>query len=139
MNKIFNVSNLEVSTINLWKIDDQTFRLIQQGTLQLLLIGSDYTLIEKSLIRVFDHLLKDEIEIKKVKIIRKATGEEWNNYYELNIKEHIDPEKIKIVDPNERSVWQYQHHLFVSETLKNELKKVAGKKLSFSIGFSHFG
>jgi hypothetical protein len=86
MNKVYEVSNLEKSEINLWKTNEDQFRIIEYGLLTPILIGLDYTLIDKTYITVFEKLLSDEIEIKPVLITRKSTSEEWNNYYEIDIK-----------------------------------------------------
>ena len=122
---IYNTSSKEVSGIKLWRIDAKTFRILQFGKFTPLMTGSDYTIVAKALLSAFDELLFEEVEVKPIRIIRKATGEQWNDFFELNIKEHIDPDKIKIVDENEQSVWQYNHHLFVSEPIKKKLEALS--------------
>lgn len=136
---IYYTSSKQSSEVNLWRVDSETFRIIEFDRLTTLMTGPDYTIVNEQLIPAFDELLKDEIEIKPIKITRGATGEEWNEFHELFIKEHIDPEKIKIANENERSVWHYKHHLFVSESLKNKLIANSDGQLEFSEGFSQFG
>jgi len=136
---IYCTSNKANSKINLWRVDNNTFRVLEYDKLTAVMTGSDYTIVNSKLVSVFDELLSDEIEIRPIKIIRKSTSEEWNGFHELIIKEHIDPEKIKITNENERSVWQYNHHLFVSKDLKNKLEIEFKNELEFSEGFSHFG
>lgn len=138
MNSFYNVLSSEVSRINLVRIDENNFRILEFDVFTPLLTGADYTLIDNSLLPAFKQLGKDEIEIKHVLIIRKATGQEWDNYCELIIHEHIDPGKIEMIDSNEKSVWQYNHHLFVSHDLMKRLKKLSKDDLIFSVGFSHF-
>jgi len=138
MNLVYNVSSSKISRINLLRIDEKNFSILEYDEFTPLLIGANYTLIDNLLIPAFKWLGKDEIEIKPVKIIRKATGQEWNNYCEIIIHEPIDPEKIEIIDSNKNSVWQYNHHLFVSDELMKRLKKLSKEELTFSVGFSHF-
>lgn len=138
MNLVYNVSSSKISRINLERIDEKNFRILEFDEFTLLLIGADYTLIDNLLIPAFKRLRKDEIEIKPVKIFRKATGQKWDNYCELIIHEHIEPEKVEIIDTNENSIWQYNHHLFVSDELMEILKKLSKDELIFSVGFSHF-
>ncbi|MEQ9165094.1 MAG: hypothetical protein RLO12_02460 [Fulvivirga sp.] len=136
---IYCASNKDLSRINLWRVDNNTFRILEYDKLTAVMTGSDYTIVNDKLVSAFNDLLSDEIEIRPIKIVRNGTGEVWNGFHELIIKEHIDTEKIKITDENERSVWQYKHHLFVSESLKNKLELEFDGELEFSEGFSHFG
>lgn len=84
---IYNVSNKENSRVNLWRSDSETFTIIQFDKFTPILIGSDYTIVNESLVSVFDELLSNEIEIKPIKIVRKSTEEQWDNFCELIIKE----------------------------------------------------
>ncbi|WP_044213121.1 hypothetical protein [Flammeovirga sp. OC4] len=136
---IYHTSNKITSSINLWRVDNNTFRILSYDKLTNLMTGSDYTIVNEKLVAAFEDLLADEIEIRPIKIVRKATGEAWDGFHVLIIKEHINPDKIKITDENERSVWQYNHHLFVSESMKNKLEFEFNAKLEFSEGFSHSG
>ncbi len=139
MNTIYSVITKKSCHLKLWRVNDTTFRVIELDNFSLIIEGSDYTLIDESLFPAFETLLSNELEYRKVKILRKATQQEWNNYYELIIKEYIDSDKIKITNSNSGNIWQYNHHIFVSDFLKNELEKIAGDKLSFSVGFSFWG
>jgi len=136
---IYNVSNRYTSGISLWRVDKTKFQITNFDKLTILITGSDYTLIRKEYSKVFETLLKEEIEISEVIIFRKATSETWDNYCELKIKNHINPNNINLADYLHESVWQYEHNLFVSSETKEELEKLAKGKLEFSENFSHFG
>ena len=135
---IYHAASKLVSGINFWKEDNQVFRVIQFGEFLPIMVGIDYTLIDNSLIKVFEALSSSELEIEPVKIFRKATNEWWNDYSELLIKEHIDPENIKYADKTKGSIWQYFQYIFVSEKLKERLESIAEDQIMFSAGFSHF-
>lgn len=135
---IYHAASKLVSGINFWKEDNQVFRVIQFGEFIPIMVGIDYTIIDNSLIKVFEALSSSELEIEPVKILRKATNEWWNGYSELLIKEHIDPENIKYADETKGSIWQYFQYIFVSEKLKERLESIAEDQIMFSAGFSHF-
>ena len=135
---IYHAASKLVSGINFWKEDNQVFRVIQFGEFIPIMVGIDYTIIDNSLIKVFEALSSSELEIEPVKIFRKATNEWWNGYSELLIKEHIDPENIKYADETKGSIWQYFQYIFVSEKLKERLESIAEDQIMFSAGFSHF-
>lgn len=73
MDQIWHVSSKTRTKLNLWKEEKNHFRIIEFGKFTALLTGSDYTLIHKSMISAFDLLLSDQLEIRPVRIYRKAT------------------------------------------------------------------
>lgn len=139
MGNAFCVSNNNWTYLNLWKTDENKFRVIQFGEFRTLLRGSDYTLIHKKCLPVFELFLKDELELIPIKIERTKGSKVWDDYYEMKIKKYITPEEIKFIDESGEQVWQYEHHLFVSEEIKNKLEQVPQNELTFSLGFSEFG
>ena len=136
---IYHTSNKEISGINLWRVDNSTFRILKYDNLTTVMTGSDYTIIHYKIVSVFVELTSKEIDIKPIKIIRLATNEDWNEFHEITIKNHVDPETIKTLNKDQNSIWQYKNHLFVSESLKNRLESKISDDLEFSVGFGNFG
>ncbi|WP_306644035.1 hypothetical protein [Sanyastnella coralliicola] len=136
---IYNIAAKTHSSINLFRLDENTFSILKYDEFALLMTGFDYTIINQQLVSVFDELMSNELEIRPIRILRRVTNEKWDEFFELIVKEHIDIDKIKIVDENERSVWQFDHHLFVSESMKNKIERKFEGEFEFSEGFSHFG
>ncbi len=138
MKDIYHVGSRDLFH-NLWRMSVDSFRIIEYRDFSVLMVGSDYTLIDESLKFAFDTLDNKEVEIKKVVVKRVSTNEEWSNYYELDIKNHINPDSIKMLSGEDGNIWQYKHSLFVSAAFKTELEKLDNKgELFFSIGFSHW-
>ena len=136
---LYHIQNNETSSISLWRENSSLFRVIEFDRFLSLLTGSDYTLIERRFLPIFDELLANEIEIKPVKIYRKLTGETWDSYAELIIKEHIIVDKNEIRFNQECNVWQYKHHLFLSESMGTRINKMSKGSLILINGFARFG
>ena len=135
---IWNVVNHETTSLNLLRTGERTFRIIQFDEPRFILTGSDYTIVDAQLVSAFELLLTDQVEINPIQILRRSTGEVWNNFIELNVKKHIDPDKIQLAKPTGEQIWQYHHELFVSSELKKKLEQLTNGELMFSEGFSYY-
>lgn len=98
MSTIWHVQSKQNSGHNLWRDQSGIYWIVQFSSFTKILVGSDYTIVHKSLLPAFDLLLSDQLEIKPVVIRRRATNEEWSDYRELIIKRRITRENIKSTD-----------------------------------------
>ncbi|MCR6637858.1 MAG: hypothetical protein NVV82_02370 [Sporocytophaga sp.] len=135
-----NVTNKNTIQIQLWRLKDNHFRILQDGEFSLLLSGPGYILIKQELLSVFKKLGNEQLRITQRKIIDQVLKIEFNDYYELTIKNSISPEIIDSIKIQGQQVWIYmEEHLFVSPELKEILASQFNNELGFSEGFSHFG
>lgn len=138
MNQIWHVSSKQISSHNLWRDEKGVFWIVMFGNFNPILTGRDYTIVHRSLLPAFDLLLSDKLEIEPIVIKRRATEQEWTDYYELIIKQHISPTNLQSIDSFGEQVWQFNHYPMVSGNLKLKLEKLKPKELSFSPGFQDF-
>jgi len=138
MSKTFYIGSNEISH-NLWRVSEDTFRIIEYNNFTPILVGSDYTIIDEVFMPAFDLLFKEEVEIFRIKIKRFSTDEIWNNYVELKIKNYINFENYEREAQTNKDIWQFKHHLIVSEKIKKELEKINNNQLCFLLGLGHWG
>jgi len=134
---IWNVSNKNHTRLRLWRDDNSTFRVIQDGDYAEILNNGSYILVAKKFAILLEQW-PDQVTFKAVKVIDYQFSTESENYIELEIKNLIDPSLVKRLDGQGYKIWKYDSNIFVSEDLKIKLTKIS-YELFFSLGFSQFG
>lgn len=133
----WSVTSSKRSSLQLWKNSDGYYQVMKYDFMGLILEGYDVLLIKEELVPFIQSLPEDEITIEKTKIIRKATNESWENYYELDVKYSINTENS---DTLLKQIVKFQNeYLFVSTAFKEKLEAHFGSYLSFSKGWTGFG
>lgn len=134
----WNISSKQFSQLLLWRLPDENFRIMQVGDLTPLITGYKYILVRHSILAPFLALSSDQVVIHPRTIINHVTGQEWNDYSELNIVHSITPTSIQAIAEDEIQIWKYAtSYLFVSPMIKNALEELTDQ-LEFSLGFSYF-
>ncbi|MBO9205427.1 MULTISPECIES: hypothetical protein [Niastella] len=135
---IWNVTNKNHTSLGLWRSNETTFTVTQDGEYSSLLTGGIYSIVDNRYKKIFRQL-PDQVTIQKIKIVDRQFQTRVTNYIELIIKNKIDIHSIHTENYNGPKVWHYNGHIFVSGELKDKLIKVGGDKLEFNQGFSRFG
>lgn len=76
--------------VSLFKLNSGDFQVSQTGNFKAMLNGPDYILIRRDIAMFISRMFPSEAIIKDVRIVRKSTNEEWNNYSEISIKKRIE-------------------------------------------------
>ncbi len=136
MIKAFYVKNKNGSSLNLWRAENRKFQIIKNGRFLDLLTGSDYILIHKKYLTIFESISSDLVEILPIKIFRKANDKTRDDYFEVKIKKQFTIDELAFFGKNEKVIWffptQYQMKLMVSESIKLELENIDKEKFIFS-------
>lgn len=136
MVKTFYVKNKNGSSLNLWRTEKRKFQIIKNGRFLDLLTGSNYILIHKKYLTIFESISSDLVENLPVKIFRKANDKSRDDYFEVKIKKQFIINELALFEKNEKVVWffptQYQLKLIVSDAIKIELENLEKEKFIFS-------
>lgn len=132
---IYNLSSAPAQP-TLWEISETEYSIHEYEEFTDLIVGQHPPIIHNDYLQVFNEISKDQLKIKPVKIIRKSTNENWNDYSALIIDKQINPENIGTLDSSGLKIWCHFTYPFISEKLKLKLKELSFNKLSFSEGFS---
>ena len=136
MVKTIYVKNKNGSSLNLWRTEKRKFQIIKNGRFLDLLTGSNYILIHKKYLTIFESISSDLVEILPVKIFRKANDKSRDDYFEVKIKKQFTIDELSLFGKNEKVVWffqtQYQLKLIVSDAIKIELENLEKEKFIFS-------
>ncbi len=136
MVKTFYVKNKNGSSLNLWRTEKRKFQIIKNGRFLDLLTGSNYILIHKKYLTIFESISSDLVENLPVKIFRKANDKSRDDYFEVKIKKQFTIDELSLFGKNEKVVWffqtQYQLKLIVSDAIKIELENLEKEKFIFS-------
>ncbi len=135
---IWHVENKSYNQIRLWRTDDSTFRVIEDGNYLPLLTNPSYTLINKKYQAIFVGL-EEKVIIRPVRLYDFILKIENLEYVELTFLNKIDLVSIYETDSEGFKAWTYNGYLFVSEDLKNKLQNTGYNEFEFNLGFSRFG
>jgi hypothetical protein len=137
--KIWCLESNKLTSLLLWRIDTDKFRVVQYDSTAALLTNVDYVLMDKKFKPTLDGLA-GQIETQDVVIYDNVRNLTWDNYFEVRILNEINPETIKQLDSKGLKIWTYGNQaVFVSEDLKTEINNIGTDEFEFSEGFSHFG
>ena len=101
MVKTFYVKNKNGSSLNLWRTEKRKFQIIKNGRFLDLLTGSNYILIHKKYLTIFESISSDLVEILPVKIFRKANDKSRDDYFEVKIKKQFTIDELSLFGKNE--------------------------------------
>jgi len=132
MGKVYFVSNEEYTTLNLWRLEKDKFRIIEFGKFNILLSGIDYVLIHKDYVEVFKEVLESKLEIIPVKIERLSTGEIFDDFYEMKIKQRFSYKRVNVSERKGDKVWGGYGSLLVSTNIKIKLEKKSKGELEIT-------
>jgi hypothetical protein len=118
-------------------MDQNNFRVSEDGNYTPLLYNEIYTLIHTKYANIFQSLI-GQVTVNSGNIHDFVLRTENRDYVELTVQNKIDLETIDQVSTTKKNVWTYNGRLFVSAELKSELENVGGCELEFSLGFSNF-
>jgi len=76
--------------VTLFKLKSGDFQVSQMGNFKAILSGADYILIRRDIAQFLGELFPNDVGVKNVEIIRKASNEKWNNYSHISIKKNIE-------------------------------------------------
>lgn len=120
--------------VQLVKLKSGDFQVTQIGIFKPILSGYDYILIPKDLAQKIKIEVLNQVEIRDVRIFRKATNEEWMDYSEITIKNEFLFEKYNSIIDSEVKIYNLMNSMiYISSSLKlllkTELTKIKNIKL----------
>lgn len=122
MVKPWNVSNKESSQLLLWRLSDENFRIMRVGDLTPFITGYQYILVHQSILAPFISLSSGQLLIHPRSIINHVTGQEWNEYSELDIVHSITPASIQNVVEDKTQIWKYDS-IYLSVCIFHDKKR----------------
>jgi hypothetical protein len=134
---IWSVQNKNCRQLRLWRIDEDSFRVTEQGEYSPLLYNATYTLINKKYALIFQDLI-GQVNVRPVLIHDFVLKTANTSYVLLTINNSIDPETIKNAGSTGQRAWTYNGYLFVSNDLKKMLNDLGQDEFEFHPGFSMF-
>ncbi|NII27032.1 hypothetical protein HB364_18220 [Pseudoflavitalea sp. X16] len=134
---IWHVENMHWAKLILWRTDEDTFRVAQDGEYNPLLTNGNYILVNKKYADIFRQL-HGQVAVREVKIVDFEFNTQNNDYVELLIANEIDPDSIKVKDSEWAKIWRCEGYVFVTGSLKEALASISNSELHFNLGFSHF-
>jgi hypothetical protein len=134
---IWHLDNKNYTTLQLWRTDKNNYLVIQDGAYKSILTNGNYILVDYKYGNIFSQL-SDHVAFHKVTIWDYHLNINTEDYIELNILNDISPASLQTIDSMGLKVWQCNGSIFVSAELKDELMKIAGNDLVFTLGFSYF-
>jgi hypothetical protein len=125
--------------VDLFRLSDGRFQLIEQGKLEPLMVGYNYVIAEKELADYFLSLDIEGISFEPTKIFDRSEGKDYSNYVKLVIGQHFDSYQIADIDlDGKRFLVMDKRYLFVSPELKSILAK-SDFSFVFTEGLTDFG
>lgn len=79
-----------VKEVGLFKLKTGDFQFTTEGDFKTILSGYDYILVKSRIANLLTENAPEHLRSRPVKIFRKATGEEWLDYSEIEIKNEIE-------------------------------------------------
>jgi len=120
----YRICNKETTSwqkeVNLFKLDDGRFQVTEWGVFKSIIYFDGCILIEKDISELLKKYVSNQIKLTNIIIFRKATNEEWRNYYELEITNEIEYENF---DSLSLQIALIYDNLYVSSNLKNLMVK----------------
>lgn len=136
--KIWCLESNKLTSLVLWRIATDKFRVVQYDSPVALLTNVDYVLMDKKFKPAIDKLA-GQVETQDVFIYDSVKNLTWDNYFELRILKEINLDTIEHQDSKGWKIWTYGNQaVFVSEDLKAEIKHIATDEFKFNDGFSRF-
>jgi len=106
------------------KLTSGEFQVTEIGTFQPILRGNDYILIPRKIAHRIKHLIPNQVNIKDIRIFRRATNQEWLDYSEIIIKkEFLVKDYSKIECQGLQAYCLMKSMLYVSPELKTKLEE----------------
>ena len=135
---IWNLTTARPTTLLLWRLTDNQFKVVQHGQPLTLLTNPDYVLLDKKYKTILDKLT-EQVTYRPVTIIDEVRQLTFDNLLELKILNEIQPGLIDKGENEGIKIWKYSdEYVFVTKDLKDEFQKVNADELEFKIGFSNF-
>jgi len=112
-----------VKEVGLVKLKSGEFQFIYEGEFKPILSGHKWILIKSNVAKILNGNAPEQVKSRPVKIFRKATGEEWLDYCELEIKNEIEYSKYSQMECKGIEVFQMMNEIiFVSPELKETIE-----------------
>jgi hypothetical protein len=135
---IWHVGSESWTRLILWQVDEQSFKVVADGTYESVLTNPFYSLIDSKYAPAFLNL-SDQVTLQAVKITDHVSKTESGRYVRLKIGNKIDTISINNQNSEGARIWEYSGEIFVSGNLKEMLTKIDPNSITFSLGFSMFG
>lgn len=108
-----------IDEVSLFKLKSGDFQFSSEGSFKAILSGPDYILIKSKIAQILIKHASEQLSCHPVKIYRRATGEEWLDYYELNIKNEIEFSEYSETECTGIQVYHMMNSIvFISPELK---------------------
>ena len=112
---IYSLPNSSLVQPTLWAISETEYSVHEYKEFTDLIVGQHAPLIHNDYLTVFNEISKDQLDIKPVSIIRKATKEIWQDYSALIAREQINQENMASLDSSSMQIWCHFTSPFVSK------------------------
>lgn len=119
---LYEIRNVDHGQVWLMEIGNTNmYQIIEFGEFIPILDRGSYLLFEEELAMVFQKYVPEEILFfEKVKIFRRSTNEEWDNYVSIVFKKNVELNDFRNLDSSGLKVYSFQYqNIYISKELKN--------------------